>query len=167
MNNATRKLSRLSVLCIALFVAWCASLAISAYLARSASASAVVCQKSQELAGILAPDLAAVRAYHGAVNTLRNSTKPRTTTLPFREFVDKHFPQAHADSYEERTQILPTSGLNLTTVIAKWGQIETTVLSRVIAAAETNDTPFRLASLTITPSPRTGFVQAEASFTAF
>ena len=63
MNNATRKLSRLSVLCIALFVAWCASLAISAYLARSASASAAVCQKSQELAGILAPDLAAVRAH--------------------------------------------------------------------------------------------------------
>ena len=167
MNNAIGKMSRLSVLCLALFVTWCGSLALSVYLAHAASASAAVCQKNQELAGILAPDLAAVRSYHGAVNTLRDSAKPQTTTLPFRDFVDKHFPQSQADSYEERTQILPSSKLNLATVTAKWGQIETTVLSRLIAAAETNDTPFRLASLTITPSPRAGFVQAEASFTAY
>jgi len=167
MNAIPKQKSRLTTACAALFALWCASLVVAAVAVMKTSEAQASSQATLKLSDSLAPDLASVRTYNSALLLIADSLGSNKDPKTFTQFLTAHFPRSQATSFDERAEMLGTSGLKMTSVTAKWISIPFSELSQIIAKAESAAPPFRLNAITLTPSRKKDMVQAEASFISF
>ncbi len=165
MKNLLKKpYSRLLILLVAL---WCIALTIAMFTARKAAHAMTTCRTNIEMAQSLNPEIQLLRTYDEFVSDLTEKTSAIESAPSFRQLIAKKHAPSMPDSLEEKSSLLKSSGLHLITVSAKWNAIQEERLLTIIEMADSAPTPYRLASITLSPSNHGNTIKAEATFTAF
>lgn len=163
-NPMSRPFSRLLALLIAL---WCASLAIAMFTARKAVRSTTACQKNIGMAQSLSPEIRLLRAYDHYIAAIAEKTSTASAVPSLQQLITQKHPPSMPDSLEEDSSQLKSSGLRMTTAVAKWNAIQEERLLTIIEMVDSAPTPYRLASITLSPSGQGDSLKAEATFHAF
>ena len=167
MNVIPKPIFSLNTACVALFILWCVSLVVSAVAVRKTSEAKASRDTTLKLADSLARDLASMRTYNRSDLHIADSLSSNTGHKGFAQFLVSNFPRSQPTSCVEGVEILGTTGLKMMSASAKWSSVPFAELSQIIAEAESAKSPFRLCSITLTPSRKKDMVQAEASFITF
>lgn len=163
-NSIVKSYSHLLLLLIAL---WCVTLVIAMLAARKAARATTACQTNMEMAQSLNPEIQLLRSYDQYVSDIVEKTSDGEAAPSFRLLIAKKHAPSMPDSLEEASSRLRFSGLRMTTVIAKWNAIQEERLLTIIEMADSAPTPYRLASITLSPSTHGTTLKAEATFHAF
>ena len=163
-NPIVKPFSRLLALLIAM---WCVSLAIAMFTARKAVRSTTACQTNIEMAQSLNPEIQLLRTYDHYIAEVVEKTSSADAVPSFRMLIAQKHPPSMPDSLEEVPSQLTSSGLRMTTAVAKWNAIQEERLLTIIEMVDSAPTPYRLASITLSPSGQGDSLKAEAPFHAF
>ena len=146
---------------------WCLSLGIAVFAARKATASVKACQTNIEMAQSLNPEMQLLHAYDQFIADVVAQTSDLKAAPSFRMLIAQKHPPSMPDSLEEEFSLLKASGLRMTTATAKWNAIQEERLLTIIEMEDAATTPYRLASITLSPSGHGDSLKAEATFHAF
>ncbi len=165
MKNLLEKpYSRLLILLVAL---WCVALPIAMLTARKAARATTACKTNIEMAQSLNPETQLLRGYDQFITDVVEKTSTGEAVSSFRLLIAKKHAPSMPDSLEEESSQLKSSGLHMITVSAKWNAIQEERLLTIIEMADSAPTPYRLASITLSPSNQGNTIKAEATFHAF